>query len=696
MPRQYPGTNFHDLNLDWLLLEMKKCLADWETTKTHFASKEEEWDAKIAYVYNYFQNLDLQSEVNTKINAMIADGSFLDIIEDTVEAQTIVATDAWLRQNIAQEQGYALDPNMALDNAAPPAKVVGDTFNDVFSTLELVEVVPSDSRVYSTSAASITVGSPTISLTNFKSGYIACSPGDVFSVTLYGSASQNYLPWAFVDENGAYLLKCSTLQNNMTKKLIVAPEGAAYFIINANLTYTCRVYKGLSQYNHYMLENIKNTIIDGGNINIDPWNYLQTMRAISNTNTFQKDGNKYRSAIIPIGENWGAVEITANSNYVSIITFLTDIPANSATSVANLLAYGETGRRIVAIDATQKFYIPVNAKYMAITLVSGGASNNLTPTVKIYSKSLWQGLRVSLLGDSFSALGGYIPSGNAAYYNNGGSDPSNSGITEPDEMWWGQTISAMGAKPLIIDAWSGSCVTDGVRAGRTAMVVDSRCQNLHAYVQTTSSDPNALHVVESDPGTGEVAITGMRVSPFDAAYTPAVGDYVLRIDPDIVIIEGGTNDYTYINSADLFGTYTGHTQLDTTDITHFRSAYANMLNRIHSAYPNALIICLSGMFCIRPYTANSQTNRNSDSGKTMRDYNLAIEELASLHQGAYIDCYMEGYNRWNYYDTFSSDRDTSTTHPNKTGHQTIAQNLVAKLKSVCVGYCNWLRHSHNV
>ena len=27
---QYPGTNFHDLNLDWLLSEMKKLREEWE------------------------------------------------------------------------------------------------------------------------------------------------------------------------------------------------------------------------------------------------------------------------------------------------------------------------------------------------------------------------------------------------------------------------------------------------------------------------------------------------------------------------------------------------------------------------------------------------------------------------------------------------------------------------------------------
>ena len=694
MPRQLPMTNYHDLNLDWILNQVKTMIAEWQVTRGEFVDLQADWETEKSWFENYITE-HYEEDMIAYMNSLIANGTFLQVITPQVNAQTQVATDIWLAGHISQETGYVLDDSLTSTEAAAQAKAVGDTFNDVFSSLDLIEVVPDNSQVYNTSASSITVGFPSTTLADTKSGYIACNPGDMFSVTMYGSSSQNYLPWAFVDENGAFILKCSTLQHNMTKKLIIAPEGAAYFIINANVSYNCRVYKGLTQYNHYMLENIKAVTDKGGSINIDPWNYLQMMKTISNTNSLTSSGNKYRSAFVSIENSWGSIEVTANSEHAGIVTFLTAIPANSATSITSLLAYGETGRRIVASNETQKFDIPVNAKYMAVTLVSSAADSNFTPTIKVYGKSLWQGLRVSLLGDSFSALGGYIPTGNGAYYNNGGSDPSNSGITKPDEMWWGQTISAMGAKPLIIDAWTGSCVTDGVRTGRTAMVDSSRCQNLHAYMQTTSDNPNALHVVESDPGTGEVAITGMRVSPFDEAYTPAVGDYVLRIDPDIVIIEGGTNDYTYINSADLFGTYTGHTQLDTTDITHFRSAYANMLNRIHAEYPNALIICLSGMFCIRPYTANSQTNRNSDSGKTMRDYNLAIEEIASLHQGAYIDCYMEGFNRWNYYDTFSSDRDTSTTHPNMTGHQTIAQNLVAKLKSTCVGYCNWLRHSHN-
>ena len=40
---QFPGTDFHDLNLDWLLQQMKNCLAEWATTKTAWENTSQDW-----------------------------------------------------------------------------------------------------------------------------------------------------------------------------------------------------------------------------------------------------------------------------------------------------------------------------------------------------------------------------------------------------------------------------------------------------------------------------------------------------------------------------------------------------------------------------------------------------------------------------------------------------------------------------
>lgn len=72
---EWPYTDPERYNDDWLLTKMKQLASEWEQMKVKFTTLEE-------YVKNYFANLNLQDEVNKKIDAMIADGSFASIINN--------------------------------------------------------------------------------------------------------------------------------------------------------------------------------------------------------------------------------------------------------------------------------------------------------------------------------------------------------------------------------------------------------------------------------------------------------------------------------------------------------------------------------------------------------------------------------------------------------------------------------------
>lgn len=68
---EYPYVDPGMYNDDWLLNKMKQLSAEWEAMQVKFMTLEE-------YVKNYFANLDVQDEINNKIDAMLADGSFSD------------------------------------------------------------------------------------------------------------------------------------------------------------------------------------------------------------------------------------------------------------------------------------------------------------------------------------------------------------------------------------------------------------------------------------------------------------------------------------------------------------------------------------------------------------------------------------------------------------------------------------------
>lgn len=293
----------------------------------------------------------------------------------------------------------------------------------------------------------------------------------------------------------------------------------------------------------------------------------------------------------------------------------------------------------------------------------------------------WKNLRVSMLGDSISTFAGYIPSENVSYYSG-----SNHGVTNVNQMWWYNAIINNGGTPLILDAWSGSLVCKDVRQPTQAnsykpMSNPERCQNLHGYVLGSESDYDLIVTSEN--------IGSIRVSPFDS-YVPAIGDYAKRVNPDIIFMTGGGNDYSY--DAPL-GTWNGHTDLDPTALSTFREAYANTLNLIREEYPNALVICFKPWFFVRPGFSvldRNQVNRNN-LGNTYKDYFDAIDEVAELMACPVVDGFSNGFNRYNYYSTFCTDASNNPTHPTGLGQKIMGENLANQLKDICSGYIKWLR-----
>ena len=149
---QFPGTDFHDLNLDWLLQQMKNCLAEWATTKTAWETLsadnaefktqiESEWDELKTFVTDYFANLDVSQEISDKINAMAADGSLMSLIYATVAETSADAADIWLAANITQEAGYVLDDSLSLTNAAATGKAAGTAARSAMNAADAANMV---------------------------------------------------------------------------------------------------------------------------------------------------------------------------------------------------------------------------------------------------------------------------------------------------------------------------------------------------------------------------------------------------------------------------------------------------------------------------------------------------------------------------------------------------------------------------
>lgn len=75
-----PYTNFHELNLDWFLNEFNKVLAEWEDMQKSFSDLNAAFSDLRNYVYDYFKNLNVQDEIDKKLDDMANDGSLYAII----------------------------------------------------------------------------------------------------------------------------------------------------------------------------------------------------------------------------------------------------------------------------------------------------------------------------------------------------------------------------------------------------------------------------------------------------------------------------------------------------------------------------------------------------------------------------------------------------------------------------------------
>lgn len=77
-----PYTNFHELNQDWFLQEFNKLVAQWKAMQKNFNSLQDAFNDLKSYVQDYFKNLDVQEEINNKIDSLVANGYFDTFLND--------------------------------------------------------------------------------------------------------------------------------------------------------------------------------------------------------------------------------------------------------------------------------------------------------------------------------------------------------------------------------------------------------------------------------------------------------------------------------------------------------------------------------------------------------------------------------------------------------------------------------------
>ena len=406
---QFPGSDFHDLNLDWLLQQMKNCLAEWATTKTQWESVSAEWEALKQFVTDYFDNLDVSQEISDKINAMAADGSLLAVIQETVGTSAADEAGAWLTEHIAAISGYVIDNSLTVTNAAADAKEAGirtgrnsAAFNDEFRVS-----LASSSKVRTVNA---TTGAYQESTKTVATDHI------IMKTHHYIEAAQGYTIGTFVFVNGE---PDASQNSGWVQRLTIAPNVEFVFLIRKS---------------------------DNTEITLDEAVKAVSSRPGGQIRAWATEGMKLSDFLEPAFYNL----------YPMALAVFSDTPPAFVDWYANLEVY-----TIAAGTGTNNKYVfqDLSAHHGNYTMrrvlrVAEGTGVVYIDWYWVNTDCAIAGKTFSIMGDSVSTYRDKIPSGYATYYPHSGNN-----VNDWTETYWGMLVTKAGMKLLINNSWSGSYVS---------------------------------------------------------------------------------------------------------------------------------------------------------------------------------------------------------------------------------------------
>lgn len=192
------------------------------------------------FIDNYFNNLDVQEEINNKLDAM-AEAGYFDTLFTTLFTADIITeagnvTSAWITENLLQETGYVIDNSLTIANAAADAKATGMAINEIETNFNLAfNVVKSPNifnNVFPQSGSINADGTEYDAAANYmRTDYLSVPENsESFRIVRSESPYRTYIMWydaskVPIDE------RITVFASNATVKIntLSVPENAAFY-----------------------------------------------------------------------------------------------------------------------------------------------------------------------------------------------------------------------------------------------------------------------------------------------------------------------------------------------------------------------------------------------------------------------------------------------------------------------------------
>lgn len=317
------------------------------------------------YIDNYFDNLDVQNEINNKLNAMASDGSLSRIIGPIVVATVPSIVTAWLNENITPTTP-AIDKSLSVSDAAADAKVVGDTLKLKMGAYYEDET---EMTANETHTGYYWDGNSYVAGDIYIAKKYLCPENELYNISGVQPSNTTLLV-RFYDANGTEVYNSKNFVNSgqgLKEWLVFCPSGATYFIVNgteasnptANLVaYTININDVIQSNNENLYTDI-DTKLEG----------VKSFESLSPTRT--EEGKLWGNGALVDSQNYTAYMYECNGlDFIrvvgaqpSTVNLLFRFYDENNVEVGNSMGYNTGGK--VIIDTK----VPVDAEYVWINTI---------------------------------------------------------------------------------------------------------------------------------------------------------------------------------------------------------------------------------------------------------------------------------------------------------------------------------------